>query len=151
MALFKPIRGAVLLCADSVILLFSALIDGIGGNGPFRNLDTNAVLAGFEGNQITADVNDLSDHTADRCDLVADRKIVSHLFCLFLLFILGTDQEEIEDDKHYNKYNDTAVAAGAGGSAGIGRSCGCAAGEKETGYDRCRKHRNDLFQSLFHG
>ena len=76
-----------------------------------ENADLGAIAAGLDNAGLVLDANDLADDTADIGDLVANRKVVSHIGNLFLLLLLGTDAYEVEND--YYRYEHTNGEKGA--------------------------------------
>jgi hypothetical protein len=72
-----------------------------------ENADLCRVAAGLDNAGLFLDADDLADDTANRGDLVANLKIVSHVSNLLILFFLLTEAEEHYDSQdHYHSERD---------------------------------------------
>ena len=65
-----------------------------------KNSDLRAVAACFHNESFVFNAYYLSDKSADRCDLVAYLKRVTHIADLLLLLLLRSYHKEIERNEH---------------------------------------------------
>ena len=87
-------------------------------------------------------MDDLSDDTADRGNLVADADALAHLIEFFLTLFLRPDHKEVDQDEYDGNVANHKQRISAARGAGIGtcRAAGSAAGEAEA------EDRNDSDQ-----
>ena len=65
----------------SLSILSSSLV---GGQSPLSKLDTNLISAGLQNELLVLYADNLANNTADRSNLVANLKAVTHFFFFFL-------------------------------------------------------------------
>ena len=111
-------------------MLASESVDGIlclnvnAADRALENADLCAVAAGLDHAGLFLDADDLTDDTANGCDLVANLKIVSHCRDLLFLLLLRTDPEEIEGYENDSQHNEgNPHGATARGILGEHKSC----------------------------
>ena len=91
-----------LICSLSVDRILSLNVNA--ADSALKNADLSAIAAGLDNAGLVLDADDLADDAADSGDLVANLEAVSHVSNLFLLLLLGTNAEEIENDYDNNEH-----------------------------------------------
>ena len=82
--------------------------------GRAENADLGALCAGFENKGLVLDGNNTSDNAAGGGDLIADSEAVAHFVYLLFLLLLGTVDDEIEEEKKSAEHD----------KSNPGRTCG---------------------------
>ena len=84
-------------------------------DSPACDLHTVSVSTRLNNERIVLNGNDLADDAADRCDFVADLKVVTHCLLFLLLFLLRSDHKKIHNGENsYHHENHCPAAAFSG-------------------------------------
>lgn len=72
----------------------------IGLDCPTFDPDFVSFTSSFDHHIILFQADNNPDNPTDRRDLIADLNAASHLLCFFVFFLLGTDQNKIENHQN---------------------------------------------------